>query len=272
MKGKVIIRIWEKGLIIAGIMMLTAPVWAQDADLDAQAEVKKPVSNIEQPVKKAVKKNPNAIQKEQYGEYTLGQNDIIDINVRRHTEFSGRFPIGTNGRIQYPFVGDIELNGLTKSAAVEKVKDVLSQYIEAPEVDITIVEYNSKVVYVIGQVARPGRYSMHAEFMPVRDAVLAADLPRENTASLRRAVIIRPLENGKTVVKKVNMLSLLYDGNLKLNYDLHSGDIVYLPSTALYKVSTILQQIVSPVYTGASTYNTYYDTMDARDRYNNRND
>lgn len=208
------------------------------------------------------RKRQNKIKKEEYGEYTLGKDDVIDINIRRHPEFSGRFPIGPNGKIQYPFVGDLELACLTKTEAKEFITDVLSQYIESPEVDITIVEYNSKVVYVFGQVARPGKYSMQAEFMPLREAVLAAGLPRENIASLRRAVIIRPLESGKTVVKKVNLLSLFYNGNLKLNYDLKSGDIVYLPSTVLYKVSTILDQVISPIFRGAMVYETYDDIRD----------
>ena len=136
---------------------------------------------------------------------------------------------------------------------------------ESPEVDITIVGYNSKVIYVVGMVARPGRYSMRAEYMPVREAVMDAGLPRENIASLRRAVIIRPLEGQKPITKKVNLLTLLYGGELRINYDLKSGDIVYLPSTALYKVSTVLSQIVSPFYQSSSAYNVWEEDVLYRD-------
>jgi len=223
-------------------------------------------------VKKMTKKElrklreENAIKKEKTaGEYTLGKDDIIEINVRRHPEFSGQFPIGANGKIQYPFVGDVELSGLTKTEATEKITKILSVYVESPEIDITIMGYNSKVVYVMGMVARPGKYSMRSEFWPVREAVLAAGLPRENIASLRRAVIIRPIDGQKPIVKKVNLLALLYNGDLKLNYDLQSGDIVYLPSTALYKISTVLDQVVSPFYRGAVTYETYDDIKNHND-------
>lgn len=202
------------------------------------------------------------IKKEEYGEYTLGQDDVIQITVRNHPEFSGRFVIGPKGRIQYPFIGDIEIAGLTKTQASEKIKTVLADYVEAPQVDTAIAEYNSKVVYVLGQVGRPGKYRMQAEAMPIREAVLAAGLPREDIASLRRALIVRPVENGKPLVKKVNLLSLLYEGNLKLNYDLKSGDIVYLPSTALHKVSVILDQIITPIFRGTSVYETYDDIKD----------
>lgn len=204
----------------------------------------------------------NKIKKEEYGEYTLGKDDIIEINVRRHPEFSGRFAIAANGKIQYPFVGDISLADMTKSQAVAAITELLIEFIETPEVDVTIIAYNSKVVYVVGQVSRPGKYVMNAEFMPVRDAVLAAGLPRENIASLRRAVIIRPVEDKKAVVKKVNLLSLLYEGNLKINYDLQAGDIVYLPSTVLWKVSTVLGQVLQPAFQATSVYDTIDDIQD----------
>ncbi len=243
------------------LILLPRPLFAENVmKEDAKFTVKQ-----KRAARKALRKK-NAIKKEEYtGEYTLGKDDVIEINVRRHPEFSGRFPIGANGKIQYPFIGDIELSGLTKIEAGAKITSILSVYVESPEVDITIIGFNSKVIYVVGMVARPGRYSMRAEFMPVREAVMDAGLPRENIASLRRAVIIRPMEGDKPIVKKVNLLNLLYGGELKINYDLKSGDIVYLPSTALYKISTVLSQIVAPFYQSSSAYNVYEEDVLYRD-------
>ncbi|MBU1045312.1 MAG: polysaccharide biosynthesis/export family protein [Candidatus Omnitrophica bacterium] len=249
-------------LSVIGILVYSnTGLLAADASttINFQIETKSPEKKLAKPDIKS-----NKIKKEEYGEYTLGKDDIIEINVRRHPEFSGRFVMAANGKIQYPFVGDISLTGMTKTQAIQKITKVLNEYIETPEVDITIIAYNSKVVYVVGQVAAPGRYSMNAEFMPVRDAVLAAGLPRENIASLRRAVIIRPVEDKKAIVKKVNLLSLLYEGNLKVNYDLQAGDIVYLPSTVLWKVSTVLGQVLQPAFQATSVY-------DSVDNINNNN-
>ncbi|MFH1460535.1 MAG: polysaccharide biosynthesis/export family protein [Candidatus Omnitrophota bacterium] len=251
---------------IGTVFVFAQLLFAQTVEVDSNLDSKINVKVSKKPKGKFNKRAEYKIKKEEYGEYTLGKDDVIEITVRRHSEFSGRFPIGANGKIQYPFVGDIELTGLTKTEAINKLQGILKEYVESAEVDITIIEYNSKVVYMVGQVARPGRYSMRAEFMPVRDAVLVAGLPRENIASLRRAIIIRPVEEGKPIVKKVNMLSLLYDGNLKINYDLRSGDIVYLPSTALYKVSTILDQIVSPFFRSSTAYNTWEEDVLYRDQ------
>ncbi len=54
--------------------------------------------------------------------YTLGPNDSVEISVMRHPEFSGVFPINLEGKIQYKFVGDMDVTGLTK-AEMEKKKN-----------------------------------------------------------------------------------------------------------------------------------------------------
>ena len=60
--------------------------------------------------------------------YTLGPDDVIIIDVRRHTEFSGEYTLNSEGKIQYKFIGDIPLSGLNKTEAREKIKTILSKY------------------------------------------------------------------------------------------------------------------------------------------------
>lgn len=244
------------------LLLMPKPVFAQNVmDENANFTVKQ-----KRAAENELRKESTIRKEKIVGEYTLGKDDLIEINVRRHPEFSGRFPIGANGKIQYPFIGDLSLAGFTKIEAGAKLTSILGVYVESPEVDVTIVEFNSKVVYIVGMVGRPGRYPMKAEFMPLREAVMDAGLPRENIAALRRAIIIRPIEGQKPVVKKVNLLNLLYGGDLKLNYDLMSGDIVYLPSTALYKVSTVVSQVVAPFAQSSSAYNVYEEDVLYRDQ------
>ena len=87
--------------------------------------------------------------------YTLGPDDAVEISVMCHPEFSGVYPINKEGKLQYKFVGDIEVNGLTKAQLEQKIKDALSVYVHSPEVNVTVTEYRSKVIYIIGEVAAP---------------------------------------------------------------------------------------------------------------------
>jgi polysaccharide biosynthesis/export protein len=178
--------------------------------------------------------------------YTLGANDIVEVVVLRHPEFSGIYPINQDGSLQYKFVGDINVSGMTKKQLEDKIREVIAAYVIAPEVSVTITEYKSKVIYVLGEVSQPGKYYMRSEKMSVRDAVVQAGLPTL-AAAMRKARIITPDKGGKVKMRNEDLYSIIYGGNLKINYDMKPGDILYVPSTVMAKLIRVINPITSTV-------------------------
>ena len=176
--------------------------------------------------------------------YTLGPEDIIDITVMRHPEFSGIYPVNLEGKIQYKFVGDIDITGLTKKELEKKITEIISVYVVNPEVNVTITEYRSKVIYILGEVAQPGKFYMQSEAIPVREAVIRAGLPTISSA-MRKCRIITPTKDGKAKIRTVDLYALLYGGELKRNIDMHPGDVLYVPSTIMAKVIRVINPIAS---------------------------
>jgi len=175
--------------------------------------------------------------------YTLGADDVVQITVMDRPDFSGTYPVSLEGKIQYEFVGDIYVRGMTKGQLEDKIKRVLGVYVASPEVNVTIREFKSKVFYVLGEVGAPGKYFMRADTITVSEAVVMAGLPTVD-AAMRKTRIITPSINGP-VTRKLNLYNLLYFGDLKENLLLKPGDYLYVPSTVLAKVI----RIVSPVST-----------------------
>jgi len=167
--------------------------------------------------------------------YTLGPDDKIEIAVQRHPEFSGVYPVNLEGKIQYKFVGDIEVSGLNKTDLEEKLSQILSTFVINPEINVTILEYKSKVIYILGEVGAPGKYYMRSESIPLRQAVVNAGLPT-HSASMRRCLLITPTRNGKAKTRKVDLYGLLYGGDLKKNIEMKPGEVLYVPCTVLTKV------------------------------------
>jgi len=178
--------------------------------------------------------------------YTLGPEDVLEISVMRHPEFSGKYNISMDGKLQYKFVGDIDVNGLTKAQLEEKLRDALSVYVIAPEVNVTVVEYKSKIFYVLGEVGTPGKYYMRSETISVRDAAFQAGLPT-HSAAMRKCRIISPDPKGNAKIKKVDLYSILYGGNLKRNILMKPGDVLYVPSTVMAKVIRVINPVASTV-------------------------
>lgn len=203
--------------------------------------------------------------------YTLGADDVIGITVQKHPEFSGRFPVNLEGKIQMDIVGDIEVTGLTKRELEGKIGRLLGSNVEISDINVTIIEYRSKVYYVIGEVGRPGKFFMRKDSIPVREAIMEAGLPTY-AAAMRKCRLITPSKDKRAVTKRVDLYSVLYYGNLKKNLEMHPGDFLYVPSTVMAKVFRVIAPITAPVtsaaetQTGISTLSTLPTATNSRTR------
>ncbi len=178
--------------------------------------------------------------------YTLGVNDVIEIIVVRHPEVSRQYIINSEGKIQYEFVGDVKVAGLTKKEAKDLFVQRLATYIVNPEVMLKIVGYNSKVVYIIGEGGNPGKIFMRGDTITIREALLQAGLPLL-TASTRKCRLITPTDIGKAETKYVDVFALIYEGNLKENLVMKPGDTLYVPATIMAKAMRVISPVTQPV-------------------------
>ena len=140
---------------------------------------------------------------------------------------------------------------MTKQQLEDKIKEVLTKYLVAPEVSVTILEYGSKVFYILGEVASPGQFIMKSEGIALRDAIHLAGLPTIN-ASLRKCRLVTPTNNGKQKIQSVDLYALLYYGDLRQNIIIKPGDIFYVPTTLVSKAIRIMSPITTLVGLSAS--------------------
>ncbi|MFH1868726.1 MAG: polysaccharide biosynthesis/export family protein, partial [Candidatus Omnitrophota bacterium] len=200
---------------------------AIEVDLGALPTVQGPVSSL--PIEQEVK-------------YTLGPNDVIAITVRRHPEFSGEYTINSEGKIEYKFIGDLFISGMNKVELNKQLTEILSDFIVEPDVDIAIVAYLSKIFYVVGEVGMPGKFYMRGNTISIREALFQSGLPT-HAAAMRRSRLITPDDAGKDNFKDVNVYKLLYEGDLKENFDMQPGEVLYVPATVMAKII----RVISPV-------------------------
>jgi len=107
--------------------------------------------------------------------------------------------------------------------------------------DVVYVPYNiDNVVYVMGQVAKPGAYPVSPN-MSVVQALAQAGGPTDS-ASTAKVSLARPSQN----LEKDIDLDNLVKGDGATNYSVEPGDIVYVPKRGLAKFGYVMQQL-SPV-------------------------
>jgi len=231
-------------LVIGSVLLCSSLVYAQNLDLINQ----KPAGET----KDYEASQAYIANQQEDSRYTLGTNDVLTITVMRHPEVSGKYTINMEGKIQLEFVGDILISGMTKEQTAVVIAKRLEKYIIDPDVTVVITEYNSKVVYVIGEVGSPGKIFMRGDTISVREALLAANLP-QLTAATEKATLFTPSDNGKVVLRKINVYALLYKGDLRQNYVMKPGDTLYLPATLWAKVARFINPVTQPIAQAAGT-------------------
>jgi polysaccharide biosynthesis/export protein len=90
-------------------------------------------------------------------DYRVGAGDVVSIEVRGEDAFSGTYPIGTDGTIDFPHVGKVRVAGqATPQIAAELTRILGEDYLVDPQVFVGVEKFQSQRVVVLGQVDKPG--------------------------------------------------------------------------------------------------------------------
>ncbi len=196
--------------------------------------------------------------------YTLGVDDVVTIVVRDQPDFSGRFVVDPFGNIQYNFLGDIKAEGRTKEEIKAEITEKLKEYVRFPDTAVMVSEYRSKNVYVFGFVNRPGKYAMKGNQITVKEAIVAAGLPRMD-GSLDRVYVIRPSEfrdEAKAAKKKVNLKKLIEKGDSAEDFMLQPGDTLIVHQRYFDKFVNAFSRLVGPMFQAAAVYELGFGSKD----------
>jgi polysaccharide export outer membrane protein len=154
--------------------------------------------------------------------YVIGAQDILMIKVWRETDFTGTYTVRPDGKISMPLVGDVQAGGLTPERLGEQLKQALSNFINSPDVTVSLQAVGSKKFYITGEVSRPGEYTL-ATPTKVFDALSNAGGFRD-FANKKKIIILRGAER-----IKFNYQDILKGKNLDQNILLENGDTVVVP-------------------------------------------
>jgi polysaccharide export outer membrane protein len=155
-------------------------------------------------------------------EYRLGSGDVIELFSYNNQPVSREYMIGPDGMFSIPVHGVVNVKGLTRTEAEQKIEDLMSVDYRHPEVTLLIKEYNNNRVYVLGEVGKPGVFNFQGE--PMLLGALAQAQGVTEKADMRECTIIR----GRDTLIVVDLYALLREGNRTLNLRLKPEDTVYV--------------------------------------------
>ena len=183
-------------------------------------------------------------------DYRIGRGDVLSIIVYDHPELT--IPAGSersaaesgntvhsDGTIFYPFVGRVEVEGLTVAEVRDVLAEELSSVINDPQVEVLVADYRSQQVHVTGEVREPGRQPVTNVPLTVLDAINDAGGLTEE-ANWHN---VRLTRDGEEV--PLSMYAMLSEGDLSENRVLRDGDVLHVPDTTDQK-AYVLGEVGEP--------------------------
>lgn len=164
-------------------------------------------------------------------EFLIGPEDVLVVTVWRNQELSKEVIVRPDGKISLPLIGDIVAAGLTAQDLSKQISDKLAEFMSTPTVSVQVKEINSYHVFVVGEVAKPGKFVLKSFASVLQGISYAGGFT--TFASRNNVHVLRMVKNGQGETRQV-MIPVPYQDivqgrNLEANFILKAGDIIVVP-------------------------------------------
>ncbi len=174
-------------------------------------------------------------------DYLLGADDVLDVSIFEWemTEETKTLEcrIAESGIISLPVLGIVEVAGKTLHGAKTAIENKLAKsgVLQNPRVAVSVKEYRSRRIAVMGAVNAPGVYALHENVSTLMEMLTMAGGPSGSAGQL--VYVLRNGKDGNDPLRIVVNTQELFDkGNFELNAVLQGDDIVYVPRAPLIYV------------------------------------
>jgi polysaccharide export outer membrane protein len=156
-------------------------------------------------------------------DYVLGPGDMLEIFLYGNDEDEATAFISRTGEIFVPYIGPVNLLGLTFEQANELLKTRVAAELIGTEISIALKELRSITVYFLGEAYKPGQYKLSA-LSTVTNAMFASGGVNKN-GSLRNIQVLR---NNK-LITNYDFYEFLLKGRVNSDVKLQDGDVIFIP-------------------------------------------
>jgi polysaccharide export outer membrane protein len=157
----------------------------------------------------------------------IGPKDVIEVAVLEDKTINSRVTVAEDGTIVLTHLGRLQVAGLTAAQLEARLKSVLeAEFLAKATVSVTVVEFASKPISVVGAVVRPGRISASGNTTLIQAITQAGGLAPGHGKEL---YILRTGSNGLSEQLAVPIDELMVQGNPDLNVPLAPNDLINVP-------------------------------------------
>jgi len=158
-------------------------------------------------------------------EYILGPADIISINLTDTDDIDNSYEIDPDGMIDLPFIGKLKVTDYTVDEAQNFIKQVLSDFYRNPDLQISVDEYNSSKVYIVGAVRNQVTINLDQKPIKLIEAAIQANF---NPNAADKVLGTKGFLRRDNKVYKINLNNAFSSTDDKENFYLKKDDVIFI--------------------------------------------
>jgi polysaccharide export outer membrane protein len=158
-------------------------------------------------------------------EYRIGPKDQLEIRVAKGDMFNTVARVTEDGKITINYVGEVVVENLTTTELERKLAQILveKQLMRDPQVQVSVKDFQSSLVSVLGAVKEPGMVQLMGRQTLMQIISKAGGLTRD---AGREIIIIRRQPDGTSNALHIPVEDLFMKGETKFDVPLEPSDIV----------------------------------------------
>jgi polysaccharide biosynthesis/export protein len=173
-------------------------------------------------------------------DYVVGSQDVLNITSQDDPALSGKFTVEADLTFTFPLLGRVRAGGLTLREVESQLqaKLVSEGFFKDPQIMVSIEQYKSQKVFIVGEVRSPGAYALSGDMRLVEALALAGStlptaagevviVPAGSDSLMVKPASVDEAEASGAPVVRVNLREL-QNGAFQQNVQLNGGDTVFV--------------------------------------------
>jgi polysaccharide biosynthesis/export protein len=207
---------------------------------------------VAQPVSTANSQPPTVVR--------LAAGDVVEVKFFNVSELNESQTIRPDGRISLQLIGEVEVQGRTPAELRDELNRLYAPHLKASDVTVIVRSFQSRRVYVGGEVIAPGVINMPGPLTAMQAIMEAGGFTR--FARMENVVIIRHAD-GKRYGASLDFKPSQQTAPAPEPFYLEPLDIVFVPETKITRVNRWIDQHINQILPTFGVVYTWKPTADA---------
>lgn len=170
-------------------------------------------------------------------ENVLDDGDMVRVSVYGNPDLTTEAKVSASGMLNFPLIGEVRVGGLSAPETEQLIANRLISegYLRQAQINVIVLQSNSQQVSILGQVMKPGKYSIESGAKSLFDFIALSGGVSAKGSSV--VTILRVADNPpKRLSVNIEQLFLKSSVDIikRVNIEMIAGDIIYVPEAPVF--------------------------------------